>query len=320
MSTPEVVGYHVLASSSWVNHHLPVFRSAGNTIKGWFKWITVGDWFQSAVNWLNNNLKPLFDFITTVITDCVNALSSAFLWLPALIFALILALIALWVRGYRFAIFTLLAFALIVQMGQWSAAMDSLALVVVASVIAVVIAIPIGVAAARSTMVSRVVKPVLDFMQTLPPFVYLIPAIFFFSLGVVPGVVATIVFAMPPGVRLTELGIRQVDVEMVEAGEAFGAPPWKILTRIQFPLALSTIMAGVNQVIMLALSMVVIAGMVGAGGLGGVVFQAISRVDISTGFQGGLAVVILAIFLDRVTASLSSRSAVARAAKAAERG
>lgn len=316
MSTPDLVT-HVLASSPWIDSHMPFFKDIGETIAGWFSWIKIGDWFEGLVNWATDNLAPLFDGITAIIQWCVDALTSVFLFLPALIFALILALIAWGVRGLRFGIFTLLAMALIVQMGQWKDAMNTLSLVLVASIIAVVIGVPVGIAAARNSAVSSVVKPILDFMQTLPAFVYLIPAIFFFSIGQVPGVVATVVFALPPGVRLTELGIRQVDKEMVEAGEAFGAPPMKILARIQFPLAMPTIMAGINQVIMLALSLVVIAGMVGAGGLGGVVYQAVSNLDLVSGFEGGIAVVILAIFLDRVTASLGSRSPVARAQKAA---
>lgn len=318
MLTPDVVD-HALASSPWINSHLPFFKDIGDTLAGWFSWIKIGSWFNALVTWLTDNLDPLFSFITDVLGACVSGLTAVFLWLPALIFALILALLGWAVRGIRFGIFTLLALALIVQMGQWKDAMSTLALVLVASVIAVVIAMPVGVAAARSTKVSSVVKPVLDFMQTLPAFVYLIPAIFFFSVGAVPGVVATVVFSLPPGVRLTELGIRQVDKEMVEAGEAFGAPPMKILARIQLPLATPTIMAGINQVIMLSLSMVVIAGMVGAGGLGGVVYQAISNLDVASGFEGGLAVVILAVYLDRLTASLGSRSPVARAQKATAR-
>jgi glycine betaine/proline transport system permease protein len=191
--------------------------------------------------------------------------------------------------------------------------------VIVAGVISMFIAIPLGVLAARSGAASKIIKPVMDFMQTLPAFVYLIPALFFFSVGTVPGLVSTIIFAMPPGVRLTELGIRQVDSEMVEAGHAFGTRPSRILTRIQIPLAMPTIMAGVNQVIMLSLSMVVIAGMVGAGGLGGVVYGAVTQLNVGKGFAGGLAVVILAIYLDRLTAGLGDRSAVARAAKTVAR-
>jgi ABC-type proline/glycine betaine transport system permease subunit len=164
-----------------------------------------------------------------------------------------------------------------------------------------------------------VVRPVLDFMQTLPVFVYLIPAVLLFDIGIVPGMVATIVFAMPPGVRLTELGIRQVDREMVEAGHAFGAPARQILGQIEVPLAMPTIMAGLNQVIMLALSMVVVAGMVGAGGLGAVVYLGITSMDMPLGFEGGIAVVILAMFLDRITSGLADRAPVARAQKATAR-
>ncbi|MFL1430878.1 MULTISPECIES: ABC transporter permease [unclassified Nocardiopsis] len=232
----------------------------------------------------------------------------------SLLMILLLSLLAYSVAGWKMGVFALLALSLVASVGQWDNAMDTLGLVLVASAIAVAIAIPIGVLAAYNDLVSKIVKPVLDLMQTLPAFVYLIPAIFFFSIGSVPGVVATIVFAMPPGVRLTELGIRQIDKELVEAGEAFGAPGRKILTGIQLPLALPTIMAGVNQVIMLGLSMVVIAGMVGAGGLGSQVYQGISRNDGALGFEAGIAVVVLAIFLDRLTAAVTRKSPQARAA------
>jgi ABC-type proline/glycine betaine transport system permease subunit len=208
---------------------------------------------------------------------------------------------------------------LIETMDMWGDAMDTLSLVLVCSIVAMALALPIGILAARNAAVSRVVRPVLDFMQTLPVFVYLIPAVLLFDIGIVPGMVATIVFAMPPGVRLTELGIRQVDSEMVEAGHAFGAPERQILAQIEVPLAMPTIMAGLNQVIMLALSMVVVAGMVGAGGLGAVVYLGITSMDMPLGFEGGIAVVILAMFLDRITSGLADRAPVARAQKATAR-
>lgn len=235
----------------------------------------------------------------------------------ALLMLLLLSALALVVAGWGLAVFAVVALFVVAAVQQWDNAMASLSLVLVASLIAVVIAIPIGVLAAYKSMVSKIVKPILDLMQTMPQFVYLIPAIFFFSIGSVPGVVATVVFAMPPGVRLTELGIRQIDKELVEAGEAFGAPQRKILTGIQLPLAMPTIMAGVNQVIMLSLSMVVIAGMVGAGGLGSQVYQGISRNDGALGFEAGIAVVVLAIFLDRLTAAVTKKSPRARAEGAA---
>ena len=234
----------------------------------------------------------------------------------SVVMIVLLSLLAASVAGWRLGVFGLIALTLVASVNQWVNAMDTLGLVLVASLVAVAVAIPIGVLAAYNDTVSKIAKPILDLMQTLPAFVYLIPAIFFFSIGSVPGVVATIVFAMPPGVRLTELGIRQIDKELVEAGEAFGAPTRKVLTGIQLPLAVPTIMAGVNQVIMLSLSMVVIAGMVGAGGLGNQVYQGISRNDGALGFESGIAVVILAIFLDRMTAAITRSTPQARAERA----
>lgn len=191
-------------------------------------------------------------------------------------------------------------------MQLWEETLQTLAVVVLASVIAIGVGVPLGIAAARSDQVRILTRPVLDFMQTLPVFVYLLPAVFFFGIGVVPGVVATTIFAIPPAVRLTQLGIRQVDEEVVEAAVTFGSRPGQVLREVQLPLAMPSIMAGVNQVIMLALSMVVIAGMVGGGGLGAVVVQAVTKLDIGEGFEGGLAVVILAIYLDRVTAAFGA--------------
>lgn len=198
-------------------------------------------------------------------------------------------------------------FALIDSMALWDRAMSTLSLVLVATLIALVISLPLGIWAARSRTVSAVVRPVLDLLQTMPSMVLLIPAILFFGMGVPAGVVATLIFALAPGVRMTELGIRQVDAELVEAAEAFGTSPRDTLLRVQLPLALPTIMAGVNQVIMLGLSMVVIAGMVGTGGLGGAVNEAIGQLDIGLGFEAGLGIVVLAIYLDRMTGALGAQ-------------
>ncbi|KAA5832017.1 proline/glycine betaine ABC transporter permease [Saccharopolyspora hirsuta] len=283
--------------------------------------IPVGDWFAAAVEWLNNNVGPLFDFIDLVLRSAVTGLADALTFLPVLVMVLVFAALGLWLRSWRFGLFSLIGFGLIASMQQFQAAMQTLSLVLVATVIAVAIGIPLGILMARSSKVSAVLRPVLDLMQTMPAFVYLVPVIVFFNIGEVPGVVATVIFSLPPGVRLTELGIRQVDTEVVEAGEAFGAPTRKILTGIQLPLAMPSIMAGINQVIMLALSMVVIAGMVGAPGLGVNIYEAVTRVRLAQGFEAGLAVVILAVYLDRITAVLSDRSPVARAErKAAKTG
>jgi glycine betaine/proline transport system permease protein len=203
---------------------------------------------------------------------------------------------------------------LIFGMGIWQETISTLALVIGSSLVALAIGIPVGIAMARNDAVEAIVRPILDFMQTMPPFVYLIPAAIFFGLGKVPGAIATLVFAMPPAVRLTNLGIRQVSREQVEAGQAFGCTSTQLLFKVQLPLAMPSIMAGVNQTIMLALSMVVIASMIGAGGLGNTVLTGIQRLDVGLGFEGGLGVVLLAILLDRITQSFGRGRTAARPA------
>ena len=288
--------------------------------------IPLGDWVDSLFDWLKANVSWLFDAFRGIMNFLVGNLTDLLLLVPALALIPIFALIALTLRSWKLAVGTVIGFALVFSMDQWETMMQTMALVLVATVFAVVIAVPLGILAAVNSTVSALVKPVMDFMQTMPAFVYLIPAVTFFSIGVVPGTFATIIFALPPGVRMTELGIRQVDSETVEAGEAFVATRGQILRGIQLPLAIPTIMAGVNQVIMLSLSMAVIAGMVGADGLGKEVVQAISTQNLALGVEAGLAVVILAVFLDRLTAALGnpgdySTSLLALAQKAiAQRG
>jgi glycine betaine/proline transport system permease protein len=281
--------------------------------------IDVGGGVESAIDWLLDHFGWLFDATASVTSSLVDWVEGAFDGLPPLVLIGIFTLWAFLARGWELALFAALAFALIDSMELWTEAMQTLAVVLVAASIAALVGVPLGIWAARRRIVGTVVRPVLDFMQTLPVFVYLIPAVFFFGVGAVPGVVATTVFAIPPAVRLTELGIRQVDREMVEAAEAFGSPPGQILREVQLPLALPSIMAGVNQVIMLALSMVVVAGLVGAAGLGAVVVRAVTQLDVASGFEGGLAVVILAIYLDRITAALAVRSGPRRAAASRSR-
>jgi glycine betaine/proline transport system substrate-binding protein len=273
--------------------------------------IPLGDWVTDAVNFLTKHGKPVFSAISDVVGGLVHGLSHLLSAPPSLALAAVVAMLCWWLRGLAAGVLTMAGLILIDALGQWDAAMETLALVLVASVAALIVGVPLGILSARVPTVSAVARPVLDFMQTMPAFVYLIPAISFFGLGEVPGVIATMIFAIPPGARLTELGIKQVDRETVEAAEAFGTPPGRVLTRVQLPLALPTIMTGVNQVIMLSLSMVVIAGMVGAEGLGANVFGAITQYNLGAGAESGLAVVLLAIILDRMTSALGTRLAPA---------
>ncbi|HEV7948923.1 MAG TPA: proline/glycine betaine ABC transporter permease [Glaciihabitans sp.] len=269
--------------------------------------IPLGQWAESGIEILTTTFRPVFDFIRFLFAALYDAVEYVLITPQYWVIILIAVIIAFLVKGWKFALGSALGLLVIVGVNQWENAMESLALVLVASAIAVAISVPLGILAARSNVASAILRPVLDFMQTMPAFVYLVPALILFRIGVVPGIVATVIFAMAPGVRLTELGIRGVDSEVVEAGHAFGSSPWRILRQIQLPLALPTIMAGVNQVIMLSLSMVVIAGMVGAGGLGSDVVQALSRIDVALGAEAGISVVIIAIFLDRLSGALGGK-------------
>ncbi len=283
--------------------------------------IPLGDWVNTTVDWLLAHVSWLFDFFKTVFTGTYDGINAVLQAPEPLLLVAIFAVIAFWLRGALAGVLTFLGFAFIVSMELWENAMITLSLVLVATLIALVVAVPVGIWAARSDRVSSLVRPVLDFMQTLPAMIYLIPAILFFGTGASAGIVATLIFALAPGVRMTELGIRQVDKELVEAAEAFGTTPRNTLLRVQLPLALPTVMAGVNQVIMLGLSMAAIAGMVGTGGLGGDVNEAIGQLNVGLGSEAGVAIVILAIYLDRMTSALGTqvsplgrRAAAARAA------
>ncbi|WP_346765534.1 proline/glycine betaine ABC transporter permease [Thioalkalivibrio sp. XN8] len=268
--------------------------------------IPIGDWVQGGVEWIQDNLTGVLDGISDGLTFVIDGFEDGLLALPPLGLALAIVLLAGWRVGWRFGVFAAVSMILIFGMQIWDETISTLALVIGSSLLALIIGIPIGIAMARSDGVEMVIRPVLDFMQTMPPFVYLIPAAIFFGLGKVPGAIATLIFAMPPAVRLTNLGIRQVSEENVEAGLAFGCTPRQLLFKVQLPLAMPSIMAGVNQTIMLALSMVVIASMIGAGGLGNTVLTGIQRLDVGLGFEGGLGVVLLAILLDRITQSFGA--------------
>ncbi|MFD9440369.1 ABC transporter permease/substrate binding protein [Streptomyces sp. NPDC060006] len=269
--------------------------------------IPFGDWVNDTVDWLLNHMAWLFDFFKTVFLGAYDGINAVLQAPEPLLLAGIFAVVAFWLRGTSAGLLTFVGFAFIDSLELWENAMITLSLVLVATIIALVISVPVGIWAARSDRVSGIVRPVLDFMQTLPAMIYLIPAILFFGTGAPAGIVATLIFALAPGVRMTELGIRQVDKELVEAADAFGTTPGNILLRVQLPLALPTVMAGVNQVIMLGLSMAAIAGMVGTGGLGGDVNEAIGQLNVGLGSEAGVAIVILAIYLDRMTSALGTQ-------------
>jgi len=278
--------------------------------------INVGGLFESIIDLLLANFGWLFDGVAWLTSHVVGSVEFALVVLHPLVIIVLLTTVAAYMtRSIGISLFAAVAFLLILYMGLWLETMASLAIVLVSVAIALLIGIPLGIWAALSSSVSTIMRPVLDLMQAMPVFVYLIPAVFFFGIGTVPGIAATIVFSIPPAVRLTELGIRQMDSELLEAAEAFGAKKNLILRDVQLPLAFPSIMVGVNQVIMLALSMVVVAGMVGAGGLGGVVVQGVAQLDTARGFEGGVAVVILAVYLDRVTGGASSLPGLLRKSK-----
>jgi glycine betaine/proline transport system permease protein len=247
--------------------------------------IPIGEWVAAGVDWIQLNLTGTLDGIADALSLVIDAFEEVLLATPPLLLAGLILALAWWRVGWRFGLFALLALVLIFGMGIWEETLSTLALVIGSSLVALSLGIPLGIA------------------------VYLIPAAIFFGLGKVPGSIATLIFAMPPAVRLTNLGIRQVSREQVEAGQAFGCTDRQLLFKVQLPLAMPSIMAGINQTIMLALSMVVIASMIGAGGLGNTVLTGIQRLDVGLGFEGGLGVVLLAILLDRITQSFGRRRA-----------
>ncbi|SUI60809.1 ABC transporter permease [Shewanella baltica] len=264
-------------------------------------WITnVVNWLVEGYRWFFQLIKWPVDFILSGVSDGLLATS------PLLVIALFGA-IAWRVSGLKLAIFTLLSLVLIGLLGFWSETMITLAMVFSSVVFCTLVGVPFGIWAGRSDRVNNVLRPILDAMQTTPAFVYLVPIVMLFSIGNTAGVLATIIFALPPLVRLTSLGIRQVHPELVEAALAFGATSSQVLLKVQIPLALPTIMAGLNQTIMMSLSMVVIAAMIGAGGLGAPVVLGLNTLDIGLATVGGLAIVLLAIILDRITQSMATQ-------------
>ncbi|GGG09785.1 hypothetical protein GCM10007425_00130 [Lysinibacillus alkalisoli] len=271
--------------------------------------IPLAEWVDDAMSWLTTTFRTSFTFIKDNGKAVMEQTADWLKDVPAIVFIIALVLLAFFITGKKFglSIFTLLGLLLVYNQGLWPQLMDTFNLVIYASLLSVIIGVPTGILMAKSDTAEKIIKPILDFMQTMPAFVYLIPAVAFFGIGLVPGVFASIIFALPPTVRMTNLGIRQVPKELVEATDSFGSTASQKLFKVELPLAKSTIMAGINQTVMLALSMVVIASMIGADGLGRNVVSALQRSQAGAGFVAGISLVILAIILDRLTQSLNKQ-------------
>ncbi|WP_232698181.1 ABC transporter permease/substrate binding protein [Brevibacillus daliensis] len=266
--------------------------------------IPLAEWVEAGEAWLESSFAPFFAIVSAIIGGLVSGFEWLFMNIPALLFIVLFSFIIYLVARWKMALFALLGLLLIVNLGYWPQTMMTLAQVVTAAMISIILGVPLGIWSAGSNTAKNILTPILDFMQTMPAFVYLLPAVSFFSLGVVPGVIASVIFAIPPTIRLTNLGIRQVPADLVEAADAFGSTSTQKLFKLQLPLAIPSIMAGINQTIMLSLSMVVISSMIGAQGLGADVYRAVTQTKTGVGFEAGIAVVILAILLDRFTQSL----------------
>ncbi len=269
-------------------------------------WITdnkipVGDWMSDWIDAIKNSSTSAFDLLSGVIGFLVDGLTGILEWVPALVLIALIGL-AVWGlrRSWKLALFTVAALLFILNQGYWEATMETVALVLWSAIVATLIGVPLGIAAAHRPWLRHGLRPVLDLMQTLPTFVYLIPTLVLFGLGTVPGLISTVIFALPAPVRLTQLGIEQVPRPLIEAGRAFGATSWQLLWKVELPSARPTIIAGITQCIMLSLSMVVIAALVGAGGLGVPVVRALNTVNVGMGFEAGFAIVLVAVLLDRV--------------------
>ena len=271
------------------------------------QWIPLDEWIQTAVDWLVLNYRDFFQVIKAPVEVSLEGLEWLFAILPPFVVILLFAIAAWRYVGKRMAVFTILSFLLVGYLGLWEDTMTTLAMVICSVVFCAIVGIPLGIMAGRSDRFEMILRPFLDAMQTTPAFVYLIPVVMLFSIGTVSGILATIVFALPPIIRLTNLGIRQVHPELIEAALAFGATSWQVLRKVQLPLAMPSVMAGLNQTIMMALSMVVIAALIGAGGLGNPVVQGLNTLEIGLATIGGLSIVLLAMVLDRITQGIAHK-------------
>jgi len=264
---------------------------------------------ESLTSFLTTAWSPLFDGIQTVGNGMNDALTEFLQAIPPALFVVVFVLFAYWInrkrKSFGLAVFTFIGLWFIYNQGLWPAFIDTLSLIIISSLLSIVLGVPIGIIMSKNDTAQAIIKPILDFMQTMPAFVYLIPAVAFFGIGVVPGIFASIIFALPPTVRFTNLGIRQVPKELTEAADSYGSTEWQKLVKLDLPIARPTIMAGINQTVMLSLSMVVIASMIGAPGLGRDVLSALQRAQVGNGFVAGLGIVILAIIIDRLAQRLN---------------
>jgi glycine betaine/proline transport system permease protein len=272
--------------------------------------IPLGPWGKNAVDWTTANFEWFFDGISATLQGPIDATRDLLFATPAFLFIAIIAGLAYYLqRSWWLVVFVILGLLLILNQGLWEPMLETVVLIIYATLVSLVLGVPIGILAARRPWLYRFLSPILDMMQTIPTFVYLVPVLILFGLGEVPGILATVVFAIPAPIRLTYLGISQVPAALVEAGQSFGCTGWQLLWRVKLPAALPTIMAGVNQCIMLSMSMVVIAALVGAGGLGKPVVRSLNSVNVPLGIESGLAIVVVAIILDRLLKQRAARRA-----------
>lgn len=315
-STAAPAGHEQAASGSdWLNSAPAPQPEHFSLLDPFHKtWIPLDSWVTTGIDWIVSHFRPVFQGIRVPVDYILSAFQQLLLGMPAPVAIVLFALIAWQMAGLGMGAATLISLVAIGAIGAWSQAMVTLALVLTALLFCMVIGLPLGIWLARSERAAKIIRPLLDAMQTTPAFVYLVPIVMLFGIGNVPGVVVTIIFALPPIVRLTILGIKQVPADLIEAAESFGANTRQMLFKVQLPLAMPTIMAAVNQTLMLALSMVVIASMIAVGGLGQMVLRGIGRLDMGLATVGGVGIVILAIILDRLTQSVGrdSRSRGAR--------
>ena len=272
--------------------------------------IPLDDWISNLIDFLVDNFRPVFQAIGEPIRFILETTQSVFVSIPPLIFLVIVGAIAWQFAGVKVAIYSIMALTVIGFVGTWDEAMVSLSLVVTAVVFCLILGIPLGIVCAKSDAIEKIIRPLLDVMQTVPTFVYLVPVVMLFGIGEVPGAIATIIFALPPLIRLTNLGIRQVPKDVVEAAIAFGSNPTQLLWEAEIPLAMPTILAGVNQAILMALSMSVITSMIAVPGLGLMVLQGVGRLDVGLAAVGGLGIVLLAIMLDRITQAVGESNSI----------